>query len=290
MKADVYQIVTDRIINLLEQGEIPWKKEWTGGEAPMNLVSKKPYRGVNTLLLGSLGYASPYFLTFKQAKQLGGSVKKGEKGCPVVFWKAFTRATDEAEGDEERMVSGLICRYYTVFNVEQTEGIDPKKIPTIEAEHDHEPIEAAQAIIDNMPKRPELVFGGGRAFYAPSQDRVTVPELGAFDTPEAFYCTTFHELVHSTGHPSRLSRKTVTAKAAFGSAVYSKEELVAELGASYLSNVAGFVDQTIENSAAYIQGWLKALRNDKKLLIHAAANAQKAADFILNIQPDYQAE
>lgn len=285
MKKDVYAMVTERIVELLEQGVIPWRKPWRpeAGEH-RNLVSKKPYRGINVFLLGALGYDSPFWLTYKQAKQLGGSVKKGEKGATVVFWKWLDKKEEDESGDLKQVKIPML-RYYTVFNLEQTEGIPAEKIPAGEdcAESEVLPIEAAVSLIDSMPQRPAIGHGGNRAYYSPSRDRVQLPNMEQFDMVEEYYCAAFHELAHATGHSSRLDRKEVTGCNPFGSEDYSKEELVAEMTAAYLCGVTGIEQGTIENSAAYIQGWLKQLKDDRKLVIHAAAAAQKAADFIRNL-------
>lgn len=200
---------------------------------------------------------------------------KGEKSMPVIFWKWLDRKDDDP-------VTGKIpmLRYYNVFNLEQTEGITAP-VPE-ESINDHQPLPLPEHIFKNMPQRPELKFGGNRAYYSPSLDYVQLPHLSTFDTPEEYYSTLFHEITHATGHQSRVGRKSILEPSYFGSHSYSKEELVAEMGAAFLSGYCGIENVTIENSAAYIQGWLKALKNDKTLLIHAAAQAQKAADFILN--------
>lgn len=286
MKKDVYGLVTERIVELLEQGVIPWRKPWQpeAGEH-RNLISKKAYRGINVFLLGALGYGSPYWLTYKQAQQLGGCVKKGEKGTTVVFWKWLDKKEEDDSGDLKQVKIPML-RYYTVFNVEQTEGIPEEKIPAVEEceENTIQPIEAAAALIDGMPQRPEIGHGGNRAFYSPSRDRVQLPNMEQFDMVEEYYCAAFHELAHATGHSSRLDRKEVTGCNPFSSEDYSKEELVAEMTAAYLCGVTGIEQSTLENSAAYIQGWLKQLKDDRKLVIHAAAAGQKAADFIRHIE------
>jgi antirestriction protein ArdC len=272
----VYDIINQRITDLLEQGTIPWHKPWNAStNYPKNLVSKKEYRGINIFILASSPYSSPYWMTFKQVQDKGGHVIKGEKSMPVIFWKWLDRKDDDP-------VTGKIpmLRYYNVFNLEQTEGITAP-VPE-ESINDHQPLPLPEHIFKNMPQRPELKFGGNRAYYSPSLDYVQLPHLSTFDTPEEYYSTLFHEITHATGHQSRVGRKSILEPSYFGSHSYSKEELVAEMGAAFLSGYCGIENVTIENSAAYIQGWLKALKNDKTLLIHAAAQAQKAADFILN--------
>jgi len=283
MKLNVYEIITEKIISLLSQGVIPWSKPWKpeAGEH-MNLVSGKPYRGINVFLLGCAGYDSPFWLSFKQAKKLGGSVKKGEQGSIVVFWKWIIKEEIEDNGEKKYKKIPLL-RYYTVFNLEQCEGIDAPA-PVLEPVEKKNPIKEAQTIVDGMPNRPAIVHGGNAAAYSPAPDRIKMPELEQFVSSEEYYSTLFHEMTHSTGHASRIGRKDIEHVKPFGSVEYSKEELIAEMGAAFLCAVAGIENKTINNSAAYIQGWLKELKNDKKMVVFAAAAAQKAADYIQGIE------
>lgn len=284
MKADVYQVITDRVITLLEQGNIPWQKPWQGGQTmPRNLASGREYRGVNVFLLHAMSYQSPFWLTFNQAKELGGTVRRGEKACPVVFWKWL-----EAEGNEEKKRIPLL-RYFSVFNVAQCDGIPADKIPSLGGiKREHCPITEAEGIVAGMPKCPEIRSGLDRAIYSPGGDFVGMPDAGTFRTGEDYYSVLFHELTHSTGHESRLNRKGVGGTegewSAFGSTPYAKEELVAEMGAAFLCGQAGIVERTLDNSAAYVSSWLQRLKDDRRLVVHAAAQAQKAADFILGRQ------
>ena len=285
---DVYAAVTTRIMDALAQGVVPWQKPWDARMGrPRNLVSGKPYRGMNVWILGGEG-GSPFWLTYRQAQQLGGHVKKGERGTTVIFWKWLAKqAQADAAGDtaEETQPRGFaMLRAYTVFNACQCElpgqwreraEIKPPELP--EADR----IQAAEQIVAGMPKRPEIVHAGVRACYRQGVDRVTMPEPTRFETPERYYSTLFHELTHATGHTSRLWRPTLVDMVAFGDTNYSKEELVAEMGAAFLCGVAGIENRTCDNSAAYIQGWLRTLQDDKRLLISAAAQAQRAADYIL---------
>jgi antirestriction protein ArdC len=280
MSETVYQVITDRVIALLQQGTVPWQKPWQGAElAPQNLVSRKPYRGVNVFLLHAMSYTSPYWLTFRQAQELGGHVRKGEKACPVVFWKWLDV---ERNGEKERVP---FLRYYSVFNVAQCEGIE-SHVPTATGPNrEHSPVETAERIVQCMPKRPLIKHGQAQAFYHPTDDYVGMPSPEQFRSGEGYYSVLFHELTHSTGHGIRLARKGVAGGegqwSAFGSNPYAKEELVAEMGAAFLCGQAGIVERTIENSASYIANWLSKLKDDAKLVVQAAAQAQKAADFIL---------
>jgi antirestriction protein ArdC len=279
MKRDVYQIITDRIIQLLESGTVPWHQPWKSAtQWPQNLVSRKHYRGINTFLLSAARYASPYWLTMRQVNLLGGKVKKGEKAFPVVFWKIFR---EEGENDEIKRVPFL--RYYSVFNVAQCEGINT---PTIEVagNPNFEPIARCEQVVSEMPKRPVINHAHDRACYHPSLDTVTMPEAKLFKSGEHYYSTLFHELVHATGHVSRLNRKEVAEPDKFGTDPYSREELVAEMGAAFMCGHCDIENHTVEYSASYIQHWLERLKGDRKLVVLAAAQAQKACDFILDVK------
>ncbi len=277
MNTKAYDRITERIVSLMEKGTVPWHKPWqvqTG--MPRNLVTQKPYRGINTFLLMSMGFESTHWLTFRQAVQLGGSVRKGEKSCPVVFWKPL-QVTDEASGEIEKIP---LLRLYHVFNVNQCEGL--KNVPaTDEAAF---AITEAAEIVANMPQPPVVKHGMTQAYYAPRQDMVGMPERKRFTTEDGYHATLFHELVHSTGHEKRLKRQSITERNGFGSDPYCKEELIAELGSAFLCGQAGIVERTIDGSAAYLEGWLKQLKSDKTLIVYAAAQAQKAADFILGLK------
>jgi antirestriction protein ArdC len=244
----------------------------------LNLVSRKHYQGINCFLLACTPYGSPYWLTFRQAQQLGGNIRKGEKGNIVIFWKIYEKEDTSADDGKKRLP---ILRYYTVFNVEQCEGITVPA-PDVSTWHEHDPIEAAEAVQLAMPNRPAVYIGGIRACYSPIRDHVHIPELFRYEHPEKYYSTLFHELAHATGHHSRLNREGITESHYFGSPDYSREELVAEMAAAFLCGHVGIENVTLENSAAYLQSWIKTLRGDKRLAITAAAQAQKAADYILN--------
>lgn len=282
MRNDVYQIVTDRIMALLESGTIPWRKPWKGGEPPQNLVSRKPYRGINIFLLNAARFGSPFWLSFRQVQGIGAVIRKGEKAFPVVFWKRFD-IEDDGKQEEAPQKRAPLLRYYNVFNLEQCENVKPHLLPKPEA-NKFEPIDRCDRLVAGMPKRPKIVHGGARAMYCPVKDTVTMPNTVSFDSPEFYYSTLFHELTHATGHASRLSRTGITEPIHFGSDPYSREELVAEMGAAFLCGHCGIENRTIKESAAYIQGWLDRLRYDRKLIVHAAARAQKACDFIRCIE------
>ncbi len=275
MKA--YEIITQKIIERLEKGDIPWHKPWSVQQGmPKNLITKKEYRGINVFLLASNHYPSPYWLTYKQAKDLGGNVRQGEKGTPVVFWKWLSITEKEDEKETEKQIPFL--RYYTVFNVAQCDGFQDK-VPGLK-QSEFNPIERCEQIVNNYAGKPEIQ-PSDRAWYSPSLDKIGIPPASLFNNPEEYYSTLFHEMTHSTGHASRLDRSGIKDVSPFGSKSYSQEELVAEMGAAFLCGNAAIENKTIDNSAAYIQGWLRKLSNDKKCVIIAAAQAQKAADYIL---------
>lgn len=270
----VYQVVTDRLLAALEQGVVPWRQPWKSADLPKNLVTGAAYRGSNVFALLWQGYKSPYWCTFKQALAAGGHVKKGEKGTPIVFWR-WVSEKKRADGTVEKLDRPFPnVRYYVVFNVAQCEGLT---VPaSIDAPTGFDPIAAAEELVAGMPQRP-TIGTGSRASYSPAADVVTMPARASFYSAAGYYATLFHELTHSTGHESRVGRKLSTS---FGSEEYSREELVAEMGASFLMARCDLVDATIETSAAYLDNWLKALRADPSILIYAGQQAQKAVDFI----------
>ncbi|MEZ6081775.1 MAG: ArdC-like ssDNA-binding domain-containing protein [Pirellulaceae bacterium] len=284
---DIYEEVTNQILELLEQGTVPWRNPIAkagGGGWPLNLHSGKPYRGVNVFLLSAMswarGFSSDYWLTFKQARDRGGQVRKGEKSSLVVFWKQYS-TEDRVTGDE---VMIPFLKHYNVFNAEQCEGIAPPDAFVADPDAaPFEPLVAAEAIMRGYKQCPTITHGGGRAYYRPSVDGIFMPQPERFDSRKPTTRRYFTS-VHSTGHSKRLDRGLDTEIAPFGSPDYSKEELIAEMGAAFLSASAGILPPTIEQSAAYINGWEQQLKGDKKLVIQAASAAQKAADLILGTE------
>jgi len=282
---DAYQLITDRILEKLERGVVPWKRPWTY-EVPKNLVSLKPYRGINLLILHTSGYEQPYWLTYKQSKDLGGYVKKGEKATPVVYWNYYDQEErDPVTGEIQSTQKRAFLKYYSVFNVEQTEGLE-NKIPRNKL-HDETPIFTAEDVIRNMPNLPKIVeWNEPAACYFPASDTIKTPRYRRFIQQEHYYSTLFHELTHSTGHEKRLGRFDSQQRVApFGSEVYSKEELIAEMGSAFLAWHTRIDNVTEEASASYINGWLASLKSDKRLLITAAGQAQKSTDYILGQYP-----
>lgn len=287
---DVYAIVTEKIIDMLENGVVPWRRPWTSMGLPRNLVSKKPYKGVNYFLLSASKYVSPFWLTYRQARELGGHVRKGEESTIVIFWKVEDLKRSTADVDvkrnDEKNRRRFLLRFYRVFNLEQCELPQAvlDKLPKIDT-HPHDPIAAAEQIIAGMPNPPEIQYAGSKAFYCSVTDRITLPPRELFSTAEEFYATLNHEASHAAGHPKRLNRTSITEAAPFGSPIYAAEELVAEMSAAYLCAEAGISPAVLENQAAYVGGWLKKLHDDRKLVVHAAAQAQKAADYVLGKVP-----
>lgn len=273
----VADVITNRIIDKLNEGVVPWHRPWVGGSCPMNVVSKKEYRGINTFMLSMNGYSSPYWGTFKQISDLGGQINKGEHGFPVVF---YTWLDDKRDSDGELRKIPFM-RFYKVWNLDQCSGIDMSKFTVAPELKENEKIAKCEEIVENMQKRPEIRFNEQRAYYSPSKDFVNMPKMKSFKDSESYYSVLFHELTHSTGHESRLARKDY-AEGYFGSETYSKEELVAELGAAFLMGICGIENKTLDNTASYIQSWIKRLKNDKTLIISASSLAQKSVDFILN--------
>lgn len=280
-KIDVYEIVTNRIIELLEQGTTPWQKPWAEAGIPMNAISKRPYRGINHWLLLSLDYQRNLFLTWDQIKKVGGSVKQGEHGHVIAYWKVLKKdATSETEGKEQTKNVPLL-RYYKVFNVAQVKDLPENLIEPLEAK-EFDPILECESILHSMPECPVIKNKGQSAFYDVKEDYICMPTKKRFKDNEGYYHVLFHELVHSTGHEKRLNRSTITEMAEFGSEPYSMEELIAELGSAYLCSYTGILSGQIKNSAAYINGWLKKFKDDKRFIVRASAYAQRAVDFIKN--------
>ena len=275
---NVYEIVTEQSLEQLQRGVVPWRKPWNTAP-PRNLVTQKEYRGINPFLLASQGYGSPYWLTFNQAQKLGGHVKRGAKSSLVTFWKISEYRKQDADTGEisDKESKSILLRYYRVFNLEQTEGIADKLglrgSPAVPR------IEECERIVSEMPNRPQFEQDA-RAWYRPSSDTVGMPSRNAFNSSEGYYATLFHELTHSTGHASRVGREGIEKLERFGSESYSREELVAELGSAMLCGICSIAPATIENSAAYLASWIRALKSDSRLIVTAASAAQKAADYI----------
>ena len=302
---EIYNEVTNRVIESLKSGSVPWENPWVSQEGFQNYVSKRHYRGINPMLLQMSstinGYTTPFWLTFNQASELSvkkflkekslsdneenrkqynfkenyKGIRKGEKATTIIYWDNF-EVEDENEEDGKRRIFYL--KYIPVFNTDQTDlGIEYKQEETI----DFVPIEKAAEIIEKWEDKPTINhLGFDSAHYIPSQDMIELPKRDSFKSPELYYKTLYHECIHSTAHKSRLHRVKDWAK--FGSDPYAKEELVAELGASFLINYAGIEnDNTERNTEAYIKSWIKKLEENPKLIVQAGGQAQTASDYIL---------
>lgn len=281
MKKSVYEIITERIIEQLENGVIPWQKPWSGTHSgAYNRISNKPYSLLNQMILKHGGE----YATFKQWSDLGGKIRKGEKSEVVTFWK-IQPYEEENENGEKVIKQIPLLRYYNVFHISQVDGVEPKKQLKIS---DLEPIEEAEKIKTEYMNRERLkIFEKvtNDAFYLPIQDYIQVPCKEQYQDIEEFYSTLFHEMIHSTGHKSRLNRPDMQGIVRHGSEKYSKEELTAELGSAMIINILGIeTEKSFKNSSGYIQDWLQVLKNDNKFIVSASSRAEKAVKYILNEQ------
>lgn len=282
-KLNVHDIITQRFLAALSEGIVPWRQPWAcpGGGGSKNLFSQKDYKGVNILLLATQGYTQPYWLTINQAKKAKLRIRYEEmtKGTPIVFWKVGER-TDKKTGDKEK---SFVLRYYKVWNVTQLEADAnwQKYAPAPkESGKVFSPIQECDNLVKLYKTIPRIEHGGGRAFYNPSFDYIGMPPRESFNSPEEYYSTFFHELVHSTGHKDRLDREGITNPIKFGSHDYSFEELVAECGSAFLCGRAGIINRTIDNSTAYIQNWASKLKSEPRWIVEAASKADKAVTYI----------
>ncbi len=286
-RRDLYEEVTNAVIEALEAGTIPWHQPWKApSDMPTSLSTGRSYRGVNAFLLtmktSAKCYCSKWWGTYKQISERGGQVRKGEKATTVVFWK-FLEREDEETGKRKSIP---MLRGFSVFNVDQCDT-ENMKLPTEPEPSYVEPVVLAEKIAAGyLADGPTFKPGGDRAYFSPSEDVVRVPEPCYFKSQDAYYSTLFHELTHSTGHKSRLARPDLLAAHHFGDPSYSREELVAEMGAAMVCAIAGIEQVTVPQSAAYVQSWLKVLRADKRAVVVAAGQAQKAADMIAGTDDD----
>ena len=288
----VYEIVTQRILEAIERGVAPWRIPWKKGPGqglPRSMSTAKPYRGINVFLLGlealAAGHSSPWWGTYNHVSGLGGQVRRGEKATPVVFWSVKEKEDDVDE--RGRPKAYFLLRYYKVFNAEQADGLPERFYPNLEEAEPSAPSEA-QALAEGAVGRylaanPALTFTharADRAYYSAREDLVNVPSLAEHRSADEYYSTTFHEFAHSSGHESRLARGNVDEPHRFGDEEYSKEELVAELASAMVQGSLG-ICSTVESSAAYLEHWAGILKGDPRLIVNAAAAAQKAADYVL---------
>jgi antirestriction protein ArdC len=276
---NIYQTVTERILNQLDAGVIPWRKTWMTA-MPKSLTTAKEYRGINILVLAAAGYDSRYWVTYREAQRLGGYVRKGQKATPVVYWHWRTQEEIEkrqAETGKDRLAP-CVPFFSAVFNLDQVEGI-PRPVDDVPLSGNIR-LDLAEQLYEVMPDKPEIVHSQTSApAYSPAADQVTMPRLSQFESAEEYYATLFHELTHATGHRKRLNRFADVPNNRFAS--YSFEELVAEFGAAFLCAFTGIGNPAGEAlQASYIAGWAKAIRQDQRLIVRAASAAQTAADYI----------
>ncbi len=275
---DIYSMVTDRIIEQLEKGTVPWHKPWVGcTEGAFNRISRKPYSILNQILLGIPGE----WATLRQWSEIGGKVRKGSKASPIVFWKMYEKNEMDSHGEE--VVKALpVLRYYNVFHISQVENVVPLQV---DETFSTEPIEEAERIFRGYIEREHITLReghSGRAFYCPTDDSITIPGIEQFRRAEDFYSIAFHESGHSTLKKWRCNREVENEASFFGDEEYSKEELVAEISSAAILHSLGIeTEDTFQNSVSYIESWLKALKNDKKLIVSASGKAEKAAKYIL---------
>jgi antirestriction protein ArdC len=291
MKTDLYKRVTDQIVSSLEQGVRPWMQPWSAEHAAGRITRPLrangiPYQGINVLVLWSeavtKGYSAPIWMTFRQALELNAHVRKGERGSTVVYASTFTRNGTDQETGEETEATVPFLKSYTVFNVEQIEGLPAPFHVLAEPRLDPvQRIERAEAFFDAT--RADIRHGGGVAYYSVSHDFVQMPAFEAFRDAESYYATLAHECTHWTRHQSRLDRDL--GRKRWGDAGYAMEELVAELGSAFLCADLDLTPEVRQDDAAYIANWLEVLTNDKRAIFSVAAHAQKAADYLFQMQP-----
>lgn len=285
LNTTIYEAVTQTIVEALERGVIPWRRPWKLGSArPCNATTGRIYRGVNCLLLGISGYTDHRWLTFKQVMDAGGKVRKSEKASFVIFWKRWQPPQADGKTEDSKREIPLLRRYF-VFNVEQCEGLCVSPLEVGLPLPQSERLLCAEKIVRSLADPPQIEEKGDIAFYSPHEDLVRVPKLRAFERPEAFYATLFHELGHATGHSRRLNRPGVSQRTHFGSDSYCREELVAELASAFCCAAIGLDNSLLEDSASYLSGWLGVLKSDSKAFVTAAGLAQKAADHLMQTMP-----
>jgi antirestriction protein ArdC len=280
---DIHQTITNQIIEAMEQARGTGRRLWDSQPSlPLNLTTGKPYTGINTLILWAAGlthgYTSPYWLTYKQSADMGGQVRKGEHGTHCVFYKPWESQETNRETGETEIVKGAVLKGFTVFNLDQIEGIEA---PAREERPAFQAIEDAERILQASPAR--IIEGGAQAFYRPATDTIHLPAREDFINPEAFYSVALHEATHSTGHASRLARDF---SGRFGTENYAFEELIAEMGSAFLAADLGIIGSTMQDHADYLANWVAILKSDKKAILTAAAAASKAHGFIKALLAD----
>jgi len=292
-KTDVYETITNKIIEAIERGaetyEMPWNRKSGSGFLPINASNGKPYRGVNVIALWaaqqSMGYQSNEWATFKQWKEKGAAVRKGEKSTTIVFWKFLDPDGPDERPDGEIRADGegrvMMARAYPVFCADQVEGYTPKAAPPA-VENTAERVDHAEQFFKRLGA--DLRHGGNAAYYSPINDHIQMPPFEEFKTVDGYYSVLAHEHTHWTGHASRVGRDL---KGRFGDGSYAMEELIAELGAAFTMGVLGLSNEPRDDHAAYINSWLQVLKGDKRAIFSASSKAQEAMDFFLKANPDY---
>jgi antirestriction protein ArdC len=266
-KQEIFENITSQIKEKLEQGTLPWRRSWKTG-VPMNLLSKRPYSGINFLSLSLNDFASPYYLTFLQCKEKGGSINKGEHGSLIVYWTMKDFNVGDLPGSEVKQYP--LLRYSRAFNLSQTSLYHSHSEDTLITEY--------SLILNNLAIQPVIKNNTRGCFYSPDEDYISIPQASDFDSTEEYFASLFHELIHWTGHPSRMSRLSVST----GGLAQALEELVAELGAVYLCGLCGIAPAVIDNGAAYIQSWLNYSNSNPLFFVDASLQAQKAVNYLLN--------
>lgn len=269
---DVFQVVTDRILNQLQKGVIPWRRTWSSN-GPASYQTNKEYQGINALILQDT-YKSPYWLTFRQCQKLGGSIRAGERGSPIVFMDRFVKEETKADGTIRSRVVPFL-KYYTVFNWEQTKNL-PEKVPV---GRDNAAIPSAEEVLRR--RSPKIEYHPSQPHYSPGSDTIYLPDLDQFESSAEYYSTAFHELTHWTGGRPRLARSEII-NYRIGEDVRGREELTAEMGAAFFCQLCALDSpETMENTAAYIQSWLRALKDNPKWVLQASKQARAAVEFVL---------
>jgi antirestriction protein ArdC len=281
-QSEVYEKITNKVLEGIDSDNcLPWNKPWFNtGVSPMNYTTKKPYRGFNLFVTAFSGFTSPYWMTANQIKKAGG--KWSGKGTLITFWKIFKKKVEDKETGETTEKKSFLLKYYYVWNAEQIEGIDFKAVDTPKL-NNFGKIEAMENVFNNMPNPPQMRdVEQDQAYYEPLRDRVTMPLMGQFNEVNDYYKVKAHEVVHSTGHKSRLNREGVADPFMRTKESYSFEELVAELGACFLMGATGLENKSFDNSVTYLKGWRNRIAEDPKLIMRAATHAQKAVDYIMD--------
>lgn len=287
----IFENVTNKIIVGLKQGIIPWHSGLKGSFSllPTNMATRRSYSGINILLLGlQEEYNYPFWGTFNQIRKIGGKVCKGEKSTEIVFSEFVIRNKQSkrkitleeykklSKSEQDNYTMFRLLKIHHVFNIDQTEDID------LTDQSVNDPISACEDLLHSFKEKPSIHFRNSQPCYIPSLDKIQMPDINAYESNSEFYGTLFHELVHSTGHPKRLNREGLKSNASFGSKTYSFEELIAEIGACFLRTKCGIESNSLDNSVAYINSWIKVLEHDKTFIFKAASDAQKAYKYILS--------